>query len=103
VHSVLTTGEDTRIDQRDCPRCGTRDILPLEQATSVTTRIEDPVMLCPVCSERFAVTGTTWLGAWRPPDPAVATEAEIDRWANAVADAYLHPTTDTAEIPSDRR
>ena len=71
-------------DARDCPQCGARGILPLEQdrgEDAAPGTIENPVMICPVCLQEFRSTGRTWLGVW---DIADMTDENRERMVDAV-------------------
>lgn len=74
-------------EARNCPRCGTRGILPLDQPSDGRGQIADPVMLCPSCQVEFQAEGTTCLGFVRPPDGAI--EEELWEWAKEVAAQWL--------------
>ena len=50
-----------RRDVRDCPKCGIRGILPLDQPRDRRGRIKNPTMLCPSCEEEFKAVGFTFM------------------------------------------
>jgi hypothetical protein len=65
-------------DPRNCPRCGARGILPLDQPREPSGAIPDPVMICPVCGDEFRAEGMTSLGFW---NVGTMTEEEIHEMA----------------------
>lgn len=56
-----------RRSARHCPDCGALGILPLAQRHTPDGGIQDPVLICPVCSTEFWAVGVKWLGALKPP------------------------------------
>ena len=78
-----------RRDARDCPQCGARGILPLHQDRqddALPGTIENPVMICPVCDEKFRATGMTWMGAV---DVGDMTDAEFHEFAEVLSAQLL--------------
>jgi len=79
-------------DARHCPRCGTRGVLPLDQAHDPSGAIVDPTLLCPDCGNEFLAIGMTWLGAFKPPDEG------IDSWATDIATVVTGRVRETSTI-----
>jgi hypothetical protein len=48
---------------------------------AVPGTIQNPVMICPVCSAEYRATGVTWMGAWSVRD---MTDAELDEFAKVL-------------------
>ena len=88
-------------DARSCPKCGCRGILPLDQPRDERGRIKDPVMICPVCEDEFRATGVIWLGAFKPPDQAAATDDKTRQWAEDVARVIVNRAQDPDEEAPD--
>ena len=97
----MATNDAAGQDARCCPKCGCRGILPLDQPHDERGRIKDPVMICPVCEDEFRATGVTWLGAFKPPDQAAATDEKSLRWAEDVATVISSRSQDPDEEAPD--
>jgi hypothetical protein len=51
----MSDSDHAHRDARDCPQCGARGILPLDQEPcegAAPGTIKNPVMPCPVCGKR---------------------------------------------------
>ena len=74
----------TANDARECPLCGTRGILPLDQERQPGGGFSSPVMICPADGNRWEATGFSvkFFSIRSPQDFAAAQDELMDGLRN---------------------
>jgi len=77
----MSANDPARREARHCPWCGCNGLLSLDQPADSHGEIQAPVMIFPVCEEKFRATRMRWHGAF---DIADMSDEQLDELADAL-------------------